>query len=263
MITLRILVLLFLTAPLLGQDPFTRAAAGKTIEFREIDKLSIVGTDGNELRVEGSRTAGGENGKAAGLRRISASGLTDNTGYGISVTDGEDGRILVQQVGGNGKPVTVYVPNGATVRVEQSTYRGGGLSVSDFSGPLDVSMLYHRVELDNVTGPLAVSTVYDDILAVFERPPTEEVRLHSTYSDVDLTLPPTTAADLRLYTGYGSMFTDFDILVTTETRAGNEGDADYRSPREVKLGQLIGTINGGGPLIALTATYDNLYIRKK
>jgi hypothetical protein len=254
---------LILTVPLLGQETFSRAANGKTVEFREIDKLSIVGTAKGELRIEGSRPRDQEDDRAAGLRRISASGLRDNTGYGLSVTDGEGGSILIQQVGGDGKALTVYVPNSATVKVQQSTHRGSGLSVKDFGGPLDVSMLYHKVRLDNVTGPLAVNAVYADVIASFDSAPTEEVRLHSTYSDVDVTLPASTAADLRLSTAYGAMYTDFDIVVKSNTIKEGNDRSDCGKCDRVKPGQLNGTINGGGPLIALTATYDNLYIRKK
>ena len=265
---LRILLLILLAVPLLGQQDFKLAAAGKTIEFREIDQLTIVGGAGSELSVEGRSNPAEADGRAAGLRRISASGLRDNTGFGLSVTESE-GRILVQQVGGDGKSVTVTVPNSATVRVEQSTYRGSDLRVSDFSGELDVSMMYHSVELRNVTGPMAVNAVYDDIVAVWDSPPTEEVRLHSSYSNVDVTLPAATKADLRLSSGYGNMYTDFDIQIKANTTASipqeerRERRDNWNNGEDFRQNQLAGTINGGGPLLSLTATYDNLYIRKQ
>ncbi|PPK87799.1 hypothetical protein CLV84_0752 [Neolewinella xylanilytica] len=262
LISLRILFLFFLATPLLAQEDFKLAAAGKTVVFSEIDHLTIVGTSGSELIVEGSGSATDRDDRAAGLRQISASGLKDNTGTGLNVTE-SGGTIRVAQVGGDGEKVTVRVPNSASVTVEQSTHRGGDLVVRDFSGSLDVSMMYHKAELENVTGPLAVNTVYDDIVATWDAAPTEEVRLHSTYSDVDITLPATTKADVRLSTGYGSMYTDFDIQIKSNTVAGNEENPDYDRPSEVNTSKLSGTINGGGTLITLTATYDNIYLRKQ
>ncbi|MCP9236905.1 hypothetical protein [Lewinella sp. JB7] len=261
---LRILLLLCLTSALGAQQDFKIAAAGKTVEFREIDHLTIVGGSGSEMVVEAKLNGRDKDDRAAGLRKISASGLKDNTGFGLSVTERE-GRILVQQVGGEGSRVTVRVPNSASVTVEQSTHRGGDLQISDFGGELDVSMMYHTVNLENVTGPVAVNTVYEDIVARWDSPPTKEVRLHSTYSDVDVTLPAATKADLRLNTGYGNMYTDFDIQIKTQTVAGQEreNENDRDEPHRVSLGNLVGTINGGGTLLSLTATYDNLYIRKK
>ncbi|MGB3800971.1 MAG: hypothetical protein WA952_14240 [Lewinella sp.] len=258
----RILALLLLVTPLWAQQDFKMIAGGKTVSFSEIDNLTIVGTSGNELIVEGSANANGSDDRAAGLRKISASGLKDNTGAGLSVTE-NNGTIRVAQVGGNAEKVTVRVPNSASITVEQSTHRGGDLVVRDFSGSLDVSMMYHKAELENVTGPLAVNTVYDDIVAVWDAAPTEEVRLHSTYSDVDVTLPASTKADVRLSTGYGNMYTDFDIQIKSNMQANTEGDGNYDRPRDVNLGNLSGTINGGGTLLSLTATYDNIYLRKQ
>ena len=259
---LRILALICLVTPLWAQQEFRIAAGGKTVSFEEIDNLTIVGTSGNELIVEGDRDRDDPDDRAAGLRKISASGLKDNTGFGLSVTE-SGGTIRVAQVGSNEKKVTVRVPNSASITVEQSTHRGGDLTVRDFSGGLDVSMMYHKAELENVTGPVAVNTVYDDIVATWDAVPTQEVRLHSTYSDVDVSLPANAKVNVRLSTGYGDMYTDFDINIKSNTVAGNEDDRDYDRPRDVNLGNLSGTINGGGTLLSLTATYDNIYLRKK
>ena len=258
------LLLLCVSSGLWAQTDFKLAAAGKTIEFREIDKLTVVGYTGSDLTFEGSSTRHDQDERAAGLRRISASGLKDNTGLGISVTE-RDGRIVVEQVGGDGKSVTVRVPNSATVTIEQSTYRGDDLTVRDFSGDLDVSMMYHNVKLENVGGPVAVNAVYADIVAVWNATPTNEVRLHSSYSDVDVTLPAAAKVNLRLSSGYGNMYTDFDIQLKANTTAAAAVDERERREDDDRGGssQLTGTINGGGPLMALTATYDNLYIRKQ
>ncbi|WP_116127720.1 hypothetical protein [Lewinella sp. IMCC34183] len=272
--TVLITLLCCLSAPAWAQQTYTLAAGGKTIEFREIDNLKIVGATGNQMTVEGDRVGGDSDDRANGLRKISASGLKDNTGFGLSVTE-SGGRILVEQVGSGDREVTVNVPNSATVKVEQSTHRGGDLTVTDFGGSLDVSMMYHKATLNNVTGAVAVSTVYDDIIAIWDSAPTQEVRLHSTYSDVDVTLPASAKADLRLSTAYGEMYTDFDIQMkpnmveatpaeTSDRRSEwRAARAELRESRGSNGQTLAGTIGGGGPLLALTATYDNLYLRKK
>ncbi len=263
---LRILLLLCVSTGLWAQADFKIAAAGKTIEFREIDRLTIVGAAGSEMILDGSEQSANQDKRADGLRKISASGLRDNTGFGLSVTESE-GRILVQQVGGDGKTITVRVPNNATVKVEQTTHRGGGLSVSDFTGDLDVSMMYHEARLSNVTGATAVNTVYSDIVAVYDAAPTKDTRLHSSYSSVDVTLPAATKANLRLSSGYGDMYTDFDIEVkpnmTPAKATKSSKDDDCNCDEKQSRGQLVGTINGGGPLLSLSATYSDLYIRKK
>ena len=261
----RLILLVCLATPLWSQQEYKLAAAGKTVEFREIDRLTILGVAGSELSVGGTAAEESRDDRAAGLRKISASGLKDNTGVGLSITE-SDGRIVVQQVGGEGNGVTVRIPNSATIRVEQSTYRGEDLTIKDFTGSLDVSMMYHTVHLDNVTGPTAVNAVYGDIVAKWAAVPTQEVRLHSTYSEVDVTLPAATKANVRLSTGYGNMYTDFDIQLKANTVAAAatpRDEPDFDRPDEAPRDMLSGTINGGGPLMSLTATYSNLYLRKQ
>ncbi|MTB52763.1 hypothetical protein [Lewinella sp. W8] len=237
---------------LAAQSEYKVAASGKTIEFSELDDLTIVGVAGSEMIISRSMDDEGdkkEDPRAKGLKKISASGRQDNTGFGVSVRT-EGNVVTVEQVGKSNGAIVIQVPNSAAVKVKQSTYRGTDLKVSDFSGELNVSMHYHQVMLDNCTGPLAVNTIYGGIKAMLNKAPTKEIRLHSTYSNVELQMPNSTKANLRLSTSYGSMYTDFDVQV----KGGSElGDDE---------GNLTGLINGGGELISLRATYKNIYLRK-
>ncbi len=250
--------LLFLLVSLspffLFSQPEHRVAVGKKmIELQEIDNLMIIGHDGAELKINrkgGNRKIDEKN---KGMRKISAGGKVDNTGFGLSSQDFDD-KIVISQVGKGNGTVVVHVPNTAVVKVTQSTYRGGDLDVDNFKGELDVSMMYHTVNLSNVYGPAAVNTVYGGIEAAYSAgPPAEDLHLHSTYGTVDVTLPQNVKADLRLSTSYGDMYTDFDIDVKANMEeASNKNDKDG----------LTGSINGGGKLISLRATYRNIYLRQ-
>ncbi|MEM6396122.1 MAG: DUF4097 family beta strand repeat-containing protein [Bacteroidota bacterium] len=230
------------------QAAFTINAANKTVVFSEIGKLKIVGTDANEMRISGAGPRK-RNSRAEGLKLISVSGLQDNTGWGLSVT--EDGNtITVEQVGKKNNEYTIELPHSAVLQYTQSTTDGSHFRIESFSGEVDVTMMYHKVYLFDVAGPVAVNCVYGDIIAEYTaRPPSGDLRLHATYADVDLTLPAATAANLSLSTSYGDMYTDFDLNVDRGTM--NEG------------GKLNATINGGGKLVSLQSTYDDIFIRKK
>lgn len=244
----------------LSAQPEHRVAVdGKTIVFEELDNLVIIGYDGADMKI-GRQGTPEENTdeRAKGLRKISAGGMTDNTGFGLNAQV-RDGEVVVSQVGRGDGIIQVQVPNKSVVRVVQSTYHGGDLMVSNFKGELDVSMHYHQVKLTNTYGPLSVNTIYGSIFATFsEGPPTKDIRLHSTYQDVDLTLPKNTKANLRLSTGYGDMYTDFDVDVV----ADKEGAPKATEHEHDESSALTGKINGGGKLIALTASYKNIYLRQ-
>ncbi len=247
------------------------AVDGRTIVFEELDNLVVIGYDGNDLKI-GRQGNPDENtdDRAKGLRKISAGGMKDNTGFGLNAQV-RDGEVVVSQVGRGDGIIQVQVPNKSVVRIVQSTYHGGDLTVSNFKGELDVSMHYHQVKLTNAYGPLSVNTIYGGIFATFsEGVPTKDIRLHSTYQDVDVTLPGNTKANLRLSTGYGDMYTDFDVDVVANpkaaAKAGERGEAseDQEGHEDHADGDegLTGTINGGGKLISLTASYKNIYLRK-
>jgi DUF4097 and DUF4098 domain-containing protein YvlB len=143
--------------------------------------------------------------------------------------------------------------------------------VDNFKGELDVSMMYHNVNMSNVYGPVAVNTVYGGIEATYSSgPPAQDLHLHSTYGTVDVTLPKNVKADLRLSTSYGDMYTDFDIDVKANMKeAFKEDEHDHEEGRghdDCKGGSnssgLTGSLNGGGKLISLRATYKDIYLRK-
>ncbi|MEO0734400.1 MAG: hypothetical protein AAFZ52_16305, partial [Bacteroidota bacterium] len=136
--------LLFCTYTLSAQPEHRVAVDGKAIEFKEIDKLMIVGHDGTDLKISrGDNEGCCDDDRSKGLRKISASGKQDNTGFGL-YTQRFDDRVVVEQVGKGEGRVVVSVPNNAVVHVEQSTWRGSHLKVEDFDGELDVSMAYHK-----------------------------------------------------------------------------------------------------------------------
>lgn len=252
-----ILPLLFVSMFASAQPEHKVAIAGKTVVFEEIDNLIVVGYDGTDLRInrEGGHSSKDDK-RAEGLRKISAAGKKDNTGFGLNSMV-RDGEVVISQVGRGNGTIRVQVPNNAVVRIEQSTTKGGDIEVSGFRGDLEVSMHYHKVRLSNVYGPTSINSIYGSIEMTFsDGPPTQPLRLHSTYQNVDLTLPQNTKANLRLSTSYGDMYTDFDIdMKANMDEAGQQEDHDDSDG-------LTGTLNGGGELISLTASYRNIYLRK-
>lgn len=261
-------LLIFLPFLLFAQPEHRIAVGSKSIEFEEIDRLIIIGHDEKDIKITRKGANREVDERMKGMRKISADGKVDNTGFGLSAQGFSD-KVIIGQVGKSNGTVMVYVPNTSVVKVTQSTYRGKDLDVDNFKGELDVSMMYNDANLSNAYGPLAINTVYGGIIATFSAgPPKEDIRLHSTYSSIDLTLPKSTAANVRLSTSYGSMYTDFDMDVKANMPEGTRSGQGSRNREEScncpddKSEGLTGTINGGGKLISLRATYKDIYLRK-
>ena len=80
---------------------------------------------------------------------------------------------------------------------------------------------------------------------------------------VDVTLPPTTKANLRLRSDNGDVYSDFDVQLAPsappmvqESRSSN---GRYRISRNRSI---VGAINGGGPEFELRTFNSNVYVRK-
>lgn len=232
------------------ENSYSINTGGKKINFSNVSELTIEGVDGNELTIQREKAYRVDE-RATGLRKISATGKQDNTGMGVSVDETSDG-ILIEQIGNKCNRLIVKIPNTAFVKINSVGHQMQTLIVNNFAGELDITNEYNDMKLVNVSGPVAASSVYGDITAIFSEVPKEAIHLTSSYSTVDLTLPAQTKANVNLRTGYGSMYTDFDL----EVPANNEINKHNASGLEA-------TINGGGPNIVLIATYKDIYLRKK
>ncbi len=222
--------------------------------IQEVDRVSIEGHTGSSVIVEidGDREDTKDE-RAAGLREISARGLTDNTGIGLNKsTDGNTVRI--EQLSPNSKTRYVFkVPSGVAVSYEHSTHNGKTLYIKDVKGELEVSTHYNKIKMANCTGPMAINSVYGSIEADFTKAALQkDVKLHSTYQHVDVTVPTGIKADFRLNTSYGKMYTDLNL------------DMSHRSDdmKEINPRKITGSLNGGGVDFSITATYKNIYLRK-
>ena len=101
---------------------------------------------------------------------------------------------------------------------------------------------------------MAINTVYGAIEADFTGVSLQkDVKLHSSYKHVDVTVPASIKADFRLNTSYGKMFTDLDLEM---------GTGDSGNLKEINPHKITGQLNGGGVDFSITATYKNIYLRK-
>jgi hypothetical protein len=81
--------------------------------------------------------------------------------------------------------------------------------------------------------------------------------------NVDLTLPATTKANLRIRSDNGDAWTDFD-LQQTQVAPPTVEDARNRGGqfRIVTNRTVTATINGGGPDLEVRSLRGNIFIRK-
>ena len=236
-----------------AQEHKLNMSSGKLI-IKEVDRVTVEGYTGSEVifSTDYVRKRNDERGK--GLRPINGGGIEDNTDIGLSVVKtGNDAE--VRQVSPNSKArYTIKVPKGVSIYYEHTTYHGKQVQFENVESEIEVSVHYNSVDLKNVTGPMAIKSVYGHIEAEFgSLNQTGSVSLYSTYDFVDVTLPTAAKANVTMSTPYGEMLTDMKIDMGT-----SEGEMTKLSSKKV-----TGTINGGGVDLSLKSSYKNIYLRKK
>jgi predicted membrane protein len=229
------------------------AKSSGRLEIKEVNHVVIEGTTGNEIIFSSRDNDKKDDERAKGLRAVSAIGLEDNSGIGLSVVD-KGNVIEVQQLKKmDGPNITIKVPKGVTVAYVHNSPHGDEIEFKNFEGEIEVSTVHNGVVLTNVTGPMTVKTVHGDIDATLNPNMKNPISIVSVHGHVDVAIPVATKATLNLGTAYGEIFVDPDFKIEIER---SEGMIKYSD-------NVNGKINGGGLDIKLSSTHNNVYLRKK
>lgn len=250
------IVLLYSATTIMAQN-HTVSPKSNTIHFSSINNLVIEGYAGNEVIIESDNYTqeDEDNHRSAGLRLVNSEGH-DNTNLGLSVKN-EKESLFVSQVGysGCGEYETNYhvkIPSDMNIVFNNSSWDGDQLTISNVSGEIEISTNYNDIKLNDVTGPMAIKTVYGSIDATFQKlSQVGSVTLYSVYEYVDISLPSQTQTSVNFKTNEGNIYTDMDISIDAGSKKKNwAGD------------KIRGTINGGGVDLTATSLYDNIYLRQ-
>lgn len=242
----------------------------------------VEGYSGNEIIFSTSVTKDEEvDERAKGLRSISGSGFTDNTGLGIDVSTKGD-EINVNSVSKNQKGIiTIKVPQNIKVAfTSTSNMAYEEIMLKNLTNEIEVSASYNKVKLENNTGPMNIKALYGSVDAIFQGDIKGPVSIISIYGYVDVSIPSTAKANVQLGTSYGNLYAaeGFKIAVNQKTAGKGEdfeaeplqtnktGKIDSFSERFISRNDkenLKGKINGGGADLILKSNYKNVYLRQK
>lgn len=221
-----------------------------------LSSVKIEGYAGNEILITSLNGDRESDERAKGLQPINGLGIVDNTGLGVNVTD-KGTTIEVSQVSQRGGKVKIMVPKGVTISyVYDKVMNAGKASFKNIESEVEISVLHNSIELENVTGPLSVKTVYGNIDAKFKESIKGPISIVSIYGHVDVAIPTTTKANLKMSTSYGEIFAASDLKIELEKTANSDDMISY------KTSNVKGKLNGGGLEFTLKSDYSKIYLRK-
>jgi hypothetical protein len=245
-------VMILMMGVVAAQEYKVSICRGK-LDVKDLNRVEFTAATGNEIIFTSKNGKRDKDPRAEGLKAVSAMGLEDNTGFGLSVVVKGDVIEVRQLKKMDGPDVKIAVPKGVSISFSHSSPHGNDVTFTNIESEIEVSTVHNGVYLDNPTGPLSISTVHGEIEvklpATFKSP----ISLATVHGHVDLAIPATTKADLKMKTVYGEIFVDPDFKLQIEPKDGM-----------VKYSNTIASkINGGGQELNLSATHGSVYLRKK
>ncbi len=215
-----------------------------------LGQVTVEGYNGNEIIFSAREREKERDPRSEGLTPINSLGLTDNTGLGVNVSVQGDVVVVNNLKKNNSPDIRIQVPKGVIVYFQHTGVQAGTARFRNMENEIEVSAQYNSVELDNVTGPLTVKTIYGHVEAIVAATPKDPISIVSIYGYVDVTLPASTKANLRMDTSYGDLLVDPAFKIEIDQR--DRGDT-----------RVTGKINGGGITVDLSCNYGKVYLRKK
>lgn len=228
-----------------------------TVNIIDIDALIIEGYNGSEVVVATMVENTEKDDRSAGLKLMNSLGLEDNTGFGISVKkDGNNLNIRQMSKTCSCSEVTIKVPKGVNISVAHNNYNADGLLVKNVSSELEITTNYHDVRLEDVTGPMAVKTVYGSIDAKFNSlSQSGSVSLYSVYELVDVTIPEQSKMNVTLAAPSGNVYSNADLEIITNDISHSHGSCQSGTT-------ITGALNGGGVVFSVKSSYEDVYFRQ-
>src|SRR5262249_4977997 len=161
----------------------------------------------------------------AGLHRI------PNTSIGLTATEENNVVTVTTDFTRQTPALDISVPRNTSLRLK--TLNGGDMTVTGVRGDHELSNVNGRIVANDIAGSLVASTTNGAIRASFTEVTAGKPMSFSTFNgDVDVTFPAKLAATLRVTSGHGELYTDFDASVQPQppvvTQGGQNGRYEVR-----------------------------------
>jgi len=155
----------------------------------------------------------------------------------------------------------VHVPTRTNLKL--NAVNDGTITVENVDGDLEIENVNGPVVLTNVSGSVVANSVNGGVKAQLTRVTAQKAMAFiSLNGNVDVTLPATLKATLKMRSDQGDIFSDFDVqLRSVPTTPNNNPRAGGKLRLEVNR-SVYGAVNGGGPEIELRTFNGSVFLRK-
>ncbi|MCC6537324.1 MAG: DUF4097 family beta strand repeat protein [Bryobacterales bacterium] len=238
--------------------PFSNPSGAKRLQCNLVEgSITVKAHGGNDVILEARGLPDGDKRRGnppPGMRRLSPPGT------GLHV-DEQNNVIKISTLPTRGSHITLTVPTETALKL--STVNNGNIVVEGINGEIDVNNLNGNITIRDVGGAVVAHTLNGKLIAVLNSVTAGRPMSFSTLNgDVDVTLPASVKANLKMKSDNGDVYTDFEVTLTPSSTP-QSGTRDSKGRYRLRSDRTTyATINGGGPDFSFTTLNGNLYIRK-
>ncbi|MCJ7581415.1 MAG: DUF4097 domain-containing protein [Candidatus Aminicenantes bacterium] len=195
--------------------------------------------------------------KTAGLKKLSLPGST-----GLSVEESNNRMEIRTRTLKNSVDLVIQVP--FSTSLDLTSLMGGEIEVDNVKGEIEASNMTGAIKLLSISGTVLANSMNGGIEVAFVQVNPDKPMSFSTMNgDIDVTLPASTKANLKIKTDLGEVYSDFEIAVgQAPQKIEAEPEAEEGRYRILFDKYYLGAINGGGPEFVLKTRNGDILIRK-
>jgi len=177
----------------------------------------------------------------------------------------EQNNVMSISSNGFSKAADLSIEVPLRTRLKLSTVNDGDIHVEGVDGELEIGNVNGSISVTSVSGSVLAHTVNGKILARLARvTPQKAMAFTSLNGSVEVTLPASISANMKLRTDNGNVLTDFDLKMLPQAPSALIEDSRQSGGRyRIEMNKFIyGAVNGGGPDIEVRTFNGNVYVRK-
>jgi hypothetical protein len=191
-----------------------------------------------------------------GMRRL------NNPSSGLQIE--EANNTIKIGIGPMNRSVNLEILVPADTSLKLNTINNGRITVEGVTGELDINNLNGNITLTNVGGAVVAHTLNGKLVAALSSVTPDKAMSFSTLNgDVDVTLPASVKANVKMKSDNGDIFTDFEIALKPTAQPPEQGARDSKGRYRIRFDRaMYGAINGGGADFTFTTLNGTITIRK-
>jgi hypothetical protein len=215
--------------------------------------IKVTGYEGSDIVINAaSRFPGTGKNDGNSLKRIDRNTFdiyAESDGINVTLFCRDEGKTI---------DFDIKIPRRFSLKLK--SLDNGTIQVININGDIEADNSNGDVTLENISGSAVLNSVYGKILATFsEVRPDYPMMFTSLEGDISINLPEKVNAVLKMKTGTGEIYSDFDLIpLKRQPVIKNVENTKVYSLED----WVVDKVNSGGPEYVVRSYSGNIYVKK-